>query len=140
MCTKWFADGDVHKYFNPYDSPYEAFINFMNILSDFISRIDKKRREQGKDGTILFGHSEKLTLNHVVDLKDAHIKKVVRELNNYQTLSKALTNEPDEVKEKFYRNIASNAVEILKLNENNSVSAEEILKSKHELINIINQI
>jgi alpha-amylase len=35
MCTKWFNDGDVHKYFNPYNSPYEAFITFMNILNDF---------------------------------------------------------------------------------------------------------
>lgn len=35
MCTKWFADGDVHQYFNPYDSPYEAFMNYMNVLSDF---------------------------------------------------------------------------------------------------------
>jgi alpha-amylase len=34
MCTKWFADGDVHKYFNPYDSPYDAFISFMNVLND----------------------------------------------------------------------------------------------------------
>lgn len=41
MCTKFFSDGDVHKYFNPYDSPYEAFVNFMNILSDFIIRLDK---------------------------------------------------------------------------------------------------
>jgi len=32
MCTKWFADGDVHKYFNPYDSPYDSYINFMNVL------------------------------------------------------------------------------------------------------------
>ncbi|HEX41545.1 MAG TPA: alpha-amylase [Phycisphaerales bacterium] len=32
MCTKYFADGDVHKYFNPYDSPYESYINFMNVL------------------------------------------------------------------------------------------------------------
>lgn len=35
MCTKWFADGDVHKYFNPYGSPYEAYLNFMNVLEDF---------------------------------------------------------------------------------------------------------
>jgi len=35
MCTKWFNDGDVHKYFNPYDSPYDAFIAYMNILNDF---------------------------------------------------------------------------------------------------------
>ncbi|MCE5262531.1 MAG: glycoside hydrolase family 57 protein [Deltaproteobacteria bacterium] len=41
MCTKWFSDGDVHRYFNPYESPYEAYINFMNILDDF-SRTLKK--------------------------------------------------------------------------------------------------
>jgi alpha-amylase len=41
MCTKWFSDGDVHKYFNPYDTPYDAFINYMNILSDFIIRVKK---------------------------------------------------------------------------------------------------
>ncbi len=35
MCTKWFADGDVHKYFNPYRSPYDAYINYQNVLADF---------------------------------------------------------------------------------------------------------
>ncbi len=39
MCTKYFNDGDVHKYFNPYDSPYESYINFMNILNDLIHRM-----------------------------------------------------------------------------------------------------
>ncbi len=34
MCTKWFADGDVHKYFSPYASPYDAFIAFMNVAQD----------------------------------------------------------------------------------------------------------
>jgi alpha-amylase len=38
MCTKYFADGDVHKYFNPYDSPYDSYINFMNILNNLDSR------------------------------------------------------------------------------------------------------
>lgn len=41
MCTKFFSDGDVHKYFNPYDTPYEAFINYMNVLSDFEIRVDE---------------------------------------------------------------------------------------------------
>ncbi len=41
MCTKWFNDGDVHKYFNPYDSPYEAFIAYMNILNDFRIKVNK---------------------------------------------------------------------------------------------------
>jgi len=42
MCTKFFSDGDIHAYFSPYDSPYDAFINYMNVLSDFILRVDKK--------------------------------------------------------------------------------------------------
>ena len=40
MSTKFFSDGEVHSYFNPYNTPYEAFINYMNALSDFIIRID----------------------------------------------------------------------------------------------------
>lgn len=39
MCTKWFADGDVHRYFSPYESPYEAFIAFMNVLKDVQMRL-----------------------------------------------------------------------------------------------------
>lgn len=35
MCTKYAADGDVHKYFNPYNNPYDAYINYQNILADF---------------------------------------------------------------------------------------------------------
>lgn len=35
MCTKWHADGDVHKYFNPYHNPYDAYINFQNVVKDF---------------------------------------------------------------------------------------------------------
>ncbi|HBY01088.1 MAG TPA: alpha-amylase [Rikenellaceae bacterium] len=52
MCTKFFSDGAVHKYFNPYDTPYEAFINYMNVLSDFLSRVDKAMAEDKiKSGT-----------------------------------------------------------------------------------------
>ncbi len=39
MCTKHMADGDVHKYFNPYDSPYDSFINYMNVLDNLRSRL-----------------------------------------------------------------------------------------------------
>ncbi|MFH1119789.1 MAG: FliG C-terminal domain-containing protein [Bacteroidota bacterium] len=49
MCTKWFSDGAVHKYFNPYSTPYEAFINYMNILSDFIGRVERSKREPGEE-------------------------------------------------------------------------------------------
>ncbi len=45
MCTKWFSDGDVHKYFNPYETPYDAFISFMNVLNDIQLRLNKKSQE-----------------------------------------------------------------------------------------------
>lgn len=45
MCTKWFNDGDVHKYFSPYDSPYDAFISFMNTVRDVQLRIHAAEKE-----------------------------------------------------------------------------------------------
>ena len=38
MCTKYWADGDVHKYFSPYESPYDSYINFMNVLDNVRAR------------------------------------------------------------------------------------------------------
>ena len=43
MCTKWFADGDVHKYFNPHASPYDAFVAFMNALTDLERYCESER-------------------------------------------------------------------------------------------------
>jgi len=40
MCTKWSADGDVHKHFSPYATPHDAFIAFMNVLDDVEQRAD----------------------------------------------------------------------------------------------------
>jgi alpha-amylase len=45
MCTKWFSDGDVHAYFSPYDSPYKAFMYFMNAYRDLTSRLFDKGLE-----------------------------------------------------------------------------------------------
>jgi len=39
MSTKKGSDGSVHTYFSPYPSPYEAFINYMNVLTDFTMRV-----------------------------------------------------------------------------------------------------
>jgi alpha-amylase len=43
LCTKWWADGDVHKYFNPYDSPYDAFVSYANIINDFREKVANAR-------------------------------------------------------------------------------------------------
>lgn len=47
MCTKWFADGDVHAYFSPYESPYDAYIAYMNALTDLRLRAGAMRKTKG---------------------------------------------------------------------------------------------
>jgi len=42
MCTKWFNDGDIHAYFSPYETPYEAYINYMNVYQDLRFRLSEK--------------------------------------------------------------------------------------------------
>jgi len=39
MCTKYWADADVHRYFSPYESPYDSYINFMNVLDNVQARL-----------------------------------------------------------------------------------------------------
>ena len=69
MSTKWFSDGEVHAYFNPYKGPYEAFINYMNVLSDFIFRVEKLVPNSEQDKEIQ-------SLNKLIDKQKKEIKKL----------------------------------------------------------------
>ncbi len=42
MSTKHFADGEAHSAFSPYETPFLAFTNYMNALSDFIVRVEEQ--------------------------------------------------------------------------------------------------
>ena len=42
MSTKHMADGATHSMFSPYETPYQAFTNYMNVLSDFIVRVEEQ--------------------------------------------------------------------------------------------------
>jgi alpha-amylase len=46
MCTKWFSDGDVHKYFNPYDTPFDAYIIYINVLNDLKETVRLRLKEK----------------------------------------------------------------------------------------------
>lgn len=50
MCTKWFTDGDVHAYFSPYESPYNAFLYYMNVLRDMRYRLVLENKIGGIHG------------------------------------------------------------------------------------------
>jgi alpha-amylase len=73
MCTKFFSDGDVHMYFNPYDNPYNAFINYMNVLSDFIKRVENA-------AITAFGDDEPTTKEEIRKV----IKKYQKEIDRLQ--------------------------------------------------------
>lgn len=80
MCTKYFSDGDVHSYFNPYATPYEAFINYMNVLSDFAIRLNSAVPETNTEQHIasltnLLKEKEDKILELQNDLKLAAKKK-----------------------------------------------------------------
>jgi len=72
MSTKFFSDGEVHKYFNPYESPYDAFINYMNVLSDFSERVKLAVSET---------EMEVSRLGKIIKEKDALIERMKDEMN-----------------------------------------------------------
>jgi alpha-amylase len=82
MATKFFSDGAVHAYFNPYETPYDAFMNYMNVLSDFEIRLNKyfpDTREQDqiyKMGAELI-EKEMLIANQAAEIEKL-TKKIVR--------------------------------------------------------------
>jgi len=84
MSTKWFSDGEAQKLFNPYPTPYEAYINYMNVLSDFMIRVDKASPATG----------EKITLAEkpaAPALKSKTAKKVVEKPEKKTAGKKAIT-------------------------------------------------
>lgn len=50
MCTKWFTDGDVHAYFSPYNSPYDAFLYYLNAIRDVRWRLHETHKTGGLSG------------------------------------------------------------------------------------------
>lgn len=50
MCTKWFSDGDVHAYFSPYESPFDAFLHYINVVRDLRWRLHELQQTGGLNG------------------------------------------------------------------------------------------
>ncbi len=69
MSTKYLSDGEVHRYFNPFDTPYEAFINYMNVLSDFKIRLNSFVAESEIENEIA-------ALHRIIEEKEEKIKKM----------------------------------------------------------------
>jgi alpha-amylase len=77
MSTKFFSDGEVHSYFNPYKSPYDAFINYMNVLSDFEIRVNAAVRSSVDD--------QVARLSKIIKEKDEQLEKLEKRLSGGQS-------------------------------------------------------
>ena len=72
MSTKFFSDGEVHSYFNPFDTPYEAFINYMNILGDFEIRLNAALKTNVDD--------QVTRLSKIIQEKEDQLKRLEKQL------------------------------------------------------------
>jgi alpha-amylase len=132
MSTKWFSDGDVHKYFNPYSSPYDAFINYMNVLSDFMIRVEndssfdnlkdaasdfaetaeKFGRKQAKKAAEkikeTIDKSKEINFDDIREMSNAKIKQLLKEVD-IEEITVALKDANKEVVEKIIPNMTKSA-------------------------------
>ncbi len=82
MSTKHASDGEVHRHYNPFGSPYDAFINYMNVLSDFSLRLNKKTDNQ------LLANDVKM-LENKLEEKDLKIKELEASILSFKQSLKA---------------------------------------------------
>jgi alpha-amylase len=69
MSTKYFSDGKDHSYNNPFSTPFEAFVNYMNVLSDFKIRLNSLVPVNEIDNEIA-------SLHNIINEKEEKIKKL----------------------------------------------------------------
>jgi alpha-amylase len=165
MCTKWFSDGDVHKYFNPYGTPYEAFINYMNVLSDFNIRLDhsydniplkdiqkediiareiskplKKRAIAKKESVSKTKDLKPKTsgLNAITSLKKTEILKVIKNVN-LETLAKSLKGVKKDVRTAVINSLSSTMQKEMIAFDLTELTKPEIDHARKVVLNEINK-
>ena len=156
MCTKWFSDGDVHKYFNPYGSPYEAFINYMNVLSDFNIRLDNfhenhnihihseikndviKKEEKQTQNLVEIKTKAKvlkvetfknITISSVLNFTDSDLKKRIKDIDAY-TIAAVLKGAKNDIKVKITSVLSKTIQEKVNTIDIKSINKASIDKAK----------
>lgn len=89
MSTKYYSGGEDRSGFNPFDSPYEAFINYMNVLSDFKIRLNSFVPEDEIGNEIA-------SLHKIINEKDEKIRKMEADLLRLQKGKKGNTSKANK--------------------------------------------
>ena len=88
MCTKVFSDGDVHAYFNPFESPYDAYVNYMNILSDFSIRLNALIPEKEQEHELAILAAIIYEKNIQIEKLEEELKRIKLKQNKPKTVAK----------------------------------------------------
>ena len=80
MATKFFSDGAVHAYFNPYETPYDAFMNYMNVLSDFEIRLIRNTPSETDQAQIAKLDSLLAEKHKIIEQQAGEIEKLTRKI------------------------------------------------------------
>jgi len=157
MCTKWFSDGDVHKYFNPYGTPYEAFINFMNVFSDFQIRVDEVWKDKAvqdipvietidiakttkkKKSTPKSKH--KLSIEDLKSMSDSRVRQVIKAVDNI-TLVFVLKEANEDVRERVLGLLGKRALQQFNNfdNETKNPRKSELVSSRKKFDSILKKL
>lgn len=162
MCTKWFSAGEVHKYFNPYGSPYEAFINYMNVLSDFMIRVDEAliaeslllpqvKKTSRKTETVKLPKTtkkskkeesfKKLNFDDIISLSDKKVKDLIKKMD-IETISYAMKGADKDLKAKVEKNLGVRALKTYQevLKKLKGLTTIEVNKYRKQIVKEINNL
>ena len=89
MSTKFFSSGISKVYQNPYDTPYDAFINYMNVLTDFSIQLKNAVHLNGEENLVDMLRQELME-------KEDKIKKLEKELQKKKSNTKTKKTEEKE--------------------------------------------
>lgn len=100
MATKFFSDGAVHAYFNPYETPYDAFMNYMNVLSDFEIRLQKWFPDTAEQDQIFKLGAQVIEKDMLIEDQAAQIKKLEKKAGKLKPVVKTVIKPPRKPKAK----------------------------------------
>jgi alpha-amylase len=96
MATKFFSDGAVHAYFNPYETPYDAFMNFMNVLSDFEIRLNQWFPDTVEQEQIYKLGSQIIEKDMIIERQVAEIAKLAKKVARIKPAAPKISRTSDK--------------------------------------------
>lgn len=109
MATKFFSDGAVHAYFNPYETPYDAFMNYMNVLSDFEIRLNKLFPDSAEQDQIFKLASQLIEKEMLIERQDVEISKLSKKISKIIPAGKTVKRKTKSVTAKADKNLSGSA-------------------------------